>query len=898
MAMNKQQVAKRKAKVRRLMQGLEKTQDRAAADHAWFTSESFRAAVDRNDVGRLAPVRSTEDVQAILSVNGRAELVGEMVRAAHDLPDNAGTRSLLPHPARVAMIADAFLFETFEHTAEITYVTPENFRSVAQDSDVLVIASTWRGRFEDWHGTSTATGLVRTEVIPAFRAQGVPVVFYSKEDPPNYIRFRPLAAEADVVFTSAEDMIPTYREDCPGVATVKSLTFGVNPYLHTPVGSRRTLRQEVLFAGSWLAHKYPQRRTDAKVLFDGVLAADRELVIVDRNSRLGDQRYYFPQQYLDFVGPGVEHRALMKLQRTVDVHVNLNSVYASPTMYANRVVELQAMGKFVLSNYSVAVNDLYPEVQLIDRPREVRHVLDAMSRDELYRAQTDGLRRVWTRDTAWQRMGDILDAVGAPVRLLSESTTLVVGENDLAWARAMATTQSHSAEVVSTAHAARAAEDFDVLVPVARDHDYGRDHVRDLLNVFRYADVDFAVKNGHETNGTIVSADDHEFVTRALFAQRSALRTESADLLDKWLADGQVSGSGYSTAPFGAGPRRNTSVALVRPQTYGLTVVVPVYNNGAHLISKCFRSLKRSSVFDRMEILLIDDGSTDGSTRTIVSELADRHPNVTAHFYPEGGSGSASRPRNRGLELATSEYLTYLDPDNEALNDGFALLLETARSTGVEFAIGNMVKLSTWRRLVNNVSLLNKTLNQNDDGTLSVPPDAMARTKFQPMSIQALVARTQWLREIGLHQPEGALGQDSLAFQQMLHRACRIATVPVPIHVYYGAVSNSMVNTVGPGFYRKYLPLERYRKEWLQANGLLEDYCRLRVVPFFDGWLVKKFNTSVHPEDKETCRSLLNELCALYDVVLEPENPQDLASPLKVRGRDEVFSSRQVDASS
>ena len=882
MAMNSHEVAKRKAKVKRLIQGLEKTQDRAAADHAWFTSASFRAAVDRRDVARLAPVRSAADVQAILSSNGQAERIEEMVRAAQQLPDYAGSRTLSPHPARVAMIADAFLFETFEQTANITYLTPENFRTVAQNSDVLVIASTWRGRYEDWHGTSTAPGLVRTEVIPAFRANGVPIVFYSKEDPPNYVRFRPLAAEADVVFTSAQDMIPAYRKDCPNVSTVQSLTFGANPYLHTPIGSRRLQRQEVLFAGSWLSHKYPQRRRDAKVLFDGVLGTDRELLIVDRNSQLGDERYYFPQSYLEFVGPGVEHRALMKLQRTVDVHLNLNSVYASPTMYANRVVELQAMGKFVLSNYSMAVNDLYPEVQLIDRPGEVGHVLDAMSGHDLYRAQTDGLRRVWTHDTAWQRMGDILAAAGAPVRSLSESTALVASDQDLPWARELATMQSHPVDVVSVADVPRAVEDFDALVPVASDLQYSADHVRDLLNVFRYADVDFATKNGYEEADAVVSEDDHELVSRAASAQRSAIRTENAGVLQMWLRDGEVAGVGYSTAPFGAGPRRTSPIALAQPNSYDLTVVVPVYNNGAHLLSKCFRSLKRSSVFQRMEILLIDDGSTDGSTRTTVSELADRYSNVTAHFYPEGGSGSASRPRNRGLELASAEHITYLDPDNEALNDGFASLLELARETGVEFAIGNMVKLSTWRRLVNNVSLLNKNLTPNDDGTLSVPEDVMARTRFQPMSIQALIARTSWLREIGLHQPVGALGQDSLAFQQMLSQATRIAAVPVPIHVYYGAVSNSMVNTVGPGFFRKYLPLERYRKQWLESEGLLEDYCRLRVDPFFDGWLVKKFNTSVRPEDKEVCRALLDELCALYGVVLEPTDSSDPLSALRV----------------
>lgn len=885
MAMNIYEVSQREAKVRRLIRGLKKTQARAAADESWFRSEKFRSAVDGGDVSQLAPVRSIEEVQAILATNGRAEQLKQFIVEASVLPDSAGTRTLKPHPARVAVIADAFLFETFEGTADIIYLTPENFRNVAGRSDVLLIASTWRGRFEDWHGASAAGGLVRSEVIPSFRAHGVPVVFYSKEDPPNYLRFRPLAAEADVVFTSAEEMIPVYREDCPRVHQVKSLTFGVNPLLHTPVGSRRIRRSEVLFAGSWLTHKYPQRQRAARELFNGVLSAGRDLIIADRNSTLGDQKYSYPQEFLGSVAPGVEHRALMKLQRTFDTQINLNSVVASPTMYANRVVELQAMGKFVVSNYSLAVNDLYPEVQMVDREGEVGLILDAMAGDELYRAQTDGLRRVWTHDTAWHRMGDILKSVGASRGAMAESAALVVAADQVTWARDLATQQSSPVEVVADSELERAAAEFDVLLPVAQDHFYDRHHVRDLLNVFRYADVDFATKNGMETPDGLRSAEDHELVSRADAAARSAIRTEAADIVTRWATTGDIEGTGYSTAPIGSGPAHTSTIAITDTWTPRLTVVVPVYNNGAHLVSKCFRSLQRSSIFPDMEILLIDDGSTDGSTPSAAKALAERHPNVRTYLYPEGGSGSASRPRNQGLELARGDYITYLDPDNEALNDGYALLLDQAGKTGVDFAIGNMVKLSTYRRLVNNVSILNKNLDRLDDGTLEVPSDVMARTKFQPMSIQALVARTDWLRQIELRQPVGALGQDSLAFQQMLHNAHRIVTVPIPIHVYYGAVSNSMVNTVGPGFYRKYLLLELYRKQWLEEQGILDEYEKLRVDPFFDGWLVSKFNKNVRAEDKAECRALLDELCGLYDVVLQHEDPDDAESPLGVRAR-------------
>ncbi|WP_241180915.1 glycosyltransferase [Kocuria marina] len=884
MAMNMDQVKRRRAKVRTRIKELQLREATAATDRHWFRSRAFKDYARRNRADRLNPVITQEQYPEWLSHNGRAEQVRDLVESVAGLPDHAGTRVLNPHPARVAMIADTFLYETYEGTANITYVTPENFRDVARTSDVLILTSTWRGRFEDWHGTTASAGLVRSEVIPAFRARDVPVIFYSKEDPPNYARFRPLAQEADVIFTSAQEMIPSYAADCPEVGDIRPLTFGVNPLLHTPVGSRRVRHSEVLFAGSWLSHKYHARQSAARFLFSGVLDAGRDLLIVDRNSSLGDPKYFYPREFVDHVGPGLGHRELMKVQRSVDVHLNLNSVTNSGTMYANRVVELQAMGAFVLSNYSLAVNDRYPEVQLIDRPREVPLILDGMTGERLYRAQSDGLRRVWEHDTAWQRMSDMLSAVGAPVASLHERVAVVPdGDTTIDHAREIADTQTALVSVLTRGELAQRRDDFDVVVPVSDDHDYASGHVRDLLNVFRYADVDVATKNGFETNGGITSLDDHELTGRVRSSARSGLRVQAdTPVLQTWLDSGRIEGRAYSTAPFGAGPRVGERIEVTLTDAPQLTVVVPVFNNGKHLVSKCFRSLERSTIFRDMEILLIDDGSTDHDTVLAVRELAARYDNVRAHFFETGGSGSASRPRNEGLKLATAPYITYLDPDNEALNDGFRVLLETVRELGVQFAIGDMIKLSSYRRHVPNVKILTKNLPEDPTGGLMVPEDALQRINFQPMSIQALVADTHWLRAIGLHQPVGALGQDSLAFQQMLHGARRIATVRLPIHVYYGAVSNSMINTVGPSLFRKYLPLEHYRVEWLRREGLYDAYCHTRVDAFFDGWLVNKFNRFVPAEQKAECRALLDELCALYEVELTRDDPQEPASPLRV----------------
>lgn len=89
-----------------------------------------------------------------------------------------------------------------------------------------------------------------------------------------------------------------------------------------------------------------------------------------------------------------------------------------------------------------------------------------------------------------------------------------------------------------------------------------------------------------------------------------------------------------------------------------LTVVIPVYNVEAYL-NKCIQSVLNQSYND-MEILLINDGSTDGSGKICRQyEAADTR---IRYFEKENeGSGAA---RNLGIRLAKGEYITFLDADD------------------------------------------------------------------------------------------------------------------------------------------------------------------------------------------------------------------------------------------
>jgi glycosyltransferase involved in cell wall biosynthesis len=93
-----------------------------------------------------------------------------------------------------------------------------------------------------------------------------------------------------------------------------------------------------------------------------------------------------------------------------------------------------------------------------------------------------------------------------------------------------------------------------------------------------------------------------------------------------------------------------------------ISVIIPTYNR-ADLLPRAIQSVINQTYKD-WELLIIDDGSTD-NTKEIVDEFIKKD-NRIKYFYEEN-SGSASKPRNFGIQNSKGEYIAFLDSDNEWL---------------------------------------------------------------------------------------------------------------------------------------------------------------------------------------------------------------------------------------
>ena len=107
-----------------------------------------------------------------------------------------------------------------------------------------------------------------------------------------------------------------------------------------------------------------------------------------------------------------------------------------------------------------------------------------------------------------------------------------------------------------------------------------------------------------------------------------------------------------------------------------ISVIVPVYNVAQYL-SQCLDSILSQDYKD-LEVILIDDGSTDAS-----GEICDRYgasdSRVRVIHQKNGGAAAA---KNAGLRLATGDYLTFADSDDYLEPGAYGFLMKTLQESG------------------------------------------------------------------------------------------------------------------------------------------------------------------------------------------------------------------------
>jgi glycosyltransferase involved in cell wall biosynthesis len=204
-----------------------------------------------------------------------------------------------------------------------------------------------------------------------------------------------------------------------------------------------------------------------------------------------------------------------------------------------------------------------------------------------------------------------------------------------------------------------------------------------------------------------------------------------------------------------------------------ISVIMPVYNSATYLCESLDSLLAQS--YGNLEIILVDDGSTDGSG-AICDRYAEKDDRIRVRHTANHGAAAA---RNRALVEAKGEPIGFMDSDDWIASDMFAYLLEMLQTTGADIA---------QVALVETVAPLPSTLGP----PLSTPPASVTLLEGDDIlihylrnsnfSLQTRLHRRQLFSDFSFD--EGRINEDIAAGYLTLRRAARMAVSDRPRYFY------------------------------------------------------------------------------------------------------------------
>lgn len=225
-----------------------------------------------------------------------------------------------------------------------------------------------------------------------------------------------------------------------------------------------------------------------------------------------------------------------------------------------------------------------------------------------------------------------------------------------------------------------------------------------------------------------------------------------------------------------------------------ISVIIPVYNT-AEYVKDALASITCQS-FSDIEIILIDDGSTDNSYQVIQS-IADQDDRIRVIRQENKGQSEA---RNLGISLATGEYLYFMDSDDLLDKETFAECYAASAGNNLDLLFFDAEVFGTVK---NTLNLTYRRAHLMKEGIYSGADilEALLKNGGYRASPCLLFIRTSYLKEINLTFHPGIIHEDELFTFYSFINAGRVSFINKP-YFKRRLRDNSTMST---GFSRKNL---------------------------------------------------------------------------------------------
>lgn len=210
-----------------------------------------------------------------------------------------------------------------------------------------------------------------------------------------------------------------------------------------------------------------------------------------------------------------------------------------------------------------------------------------------------------------------------------------------------------------------------------------------------------------------------------------------------------------------------------------LSVIVPVYN-AEKFLDKCIQSI-RGQTYSNMEIILVEDGSTDGSL-----SICRRHESEDERIRVIAKENEGvSAARNTGLDYATGEYIGFVDSDDYIEEDMYELLLSNMEEGRAELAVCGIAQVYD-NRVIKDEIVFKKVVSR-EEAVFMV---------LESRYISVNPVNRVFKRELfdGLRFPVGMTSEDAYLILDILAKTKRVSVDLTPKY-YYVHRTNSITTS-------------------------------------------------------------------------------------------------------
>lgn len=216
-----------------------------------------------------------------------------------------------------------------------------------------------------------------------------------------------------------------------------------------------------------------------------------------------------------------------------------------------------------------------------------------------------------------------------------------------------------------------------------------------------------------------------------------------------------------------------------------ISVIVPVYNVEKYL-SQCLDSIIHQT-YKNLEIILVDDGSTD-SSGLICDNYSQKDKRIKIIHKCQGGLSDA---RNAGLKIATGEYISFIDSDDFIDKNMYSILINNTQKYNSDIVWFNYYNYYSKKHFINSSIIKNNDLYDLS----SSDKIKFAKNLFYQYKMDAHVWAKLYKRSIfnNIKFPYGKLFEDIFVLLPILSNAKIISTIPDCLYFYRNR-SESIVN--------------------------------------------------------------------------------------------------------